>query len=285
MIFIKILLELSKFKISLLSAFSALTGFILFTGNLTWKGALLFTGVLLLASGASALNQYQERDRDSLMERTKGRPLPSGRLKASYALYISLILIVFGLLCLFPDRTAFLLGLFIFCWYNFVYTPLKRRIFFASVPGALVGALTPAIGWTFGGGSVFASEIVGIVFFFFIWQIPHFWLSLLNNRKDYEKAGVPSIVFLFTEEQMVRITFVWILATAVACLLIPLYTVNSSIINFLLFFTTCWLIWNAFVFLKKRTFSVFFAFRYINIYAALIIFLLALDKLPGIFFR
>ena len=280
---IKLLLELSKFKISLLSALSALTGFILFTGNLSWKGGLLFTGVFLLASGACALNQYQERDMDILMNRTKVRPVPSGRLKARHALYISLILIFFGLFFLFSDRNAFLISLFILFWYNFVYTPLKRKIFFASIPGALVGALTPAIGWEFGGGSLFDFQIMGITFFFFIWQIPHFWLSLLNNRKDYEKSGFPSIIFLFTEEQLVRITFIWILSTAVACLLITLYTVNSYIVNYFLFFATCLLIWKAVIFLKKKDPGVLFAFRYINIYAALIIFLLTLDRLPGIF--
>jgi len=276
---LKVFSELCKFKVSLLSALSAATGFILSSDRFSWNIFTLFFGIFLLASGACALNQYQERDTDLLMERTRQRPLPSRKIKPKNALLFSIIFISWGLLLLLPYIKAFFLALFIFFWYNFVYTPLKRKVYFVTLPGSLAGALTPATGWLAGGGSIFDFQILIIIFFFFIWQIPHFWLNLLYYGKDCERAGLPSITSLFTEKQLVRITFIWILAAGVTCLLIPLYIVNTYLINSLLFLSAAWLIWKALKFLGNKEEQCFFTFKYLNIYALLVISLLSLDKL------
>jgi hypothetical protein len=83
-------------------------------------------------------------------------------------------------------------------WYNGVYTFLKRKSPFAAIPGAVIGAIPPAIGWICGKGALsFDPQILALSFFFFIWQVPHFWLLLLNFGRDYEKAGFPSLTRIF----------------------------------------------------------------------------------------
>ncbi len=114
-------------------------------------------GVLFLAFGSAALNHYQEKEFDGKMDRTKNRPIPSGRISSSNALYISLLFVLSGSLILFfgSNLLALGLGLLNLIWYNFIYTLLKRRSPFAIVPGSLVGAIPPVIGWVAAGGAIY----------------------------------------------------------------------------------------------------------------------------------
>jgi heme o synthase len=98
---INILLELTKFRISLFSTLSTFAGFILARRGLSSDMILPILGVFLLASGSCALNQYQERQNDHLMERTQGRPIPSKKLSPSTALKISIGLLSFGSILLY----------------------------------------------------------------------------------------------------------------------------------------------------------------------------------------
>ncbi|RPI68985.1 MAG: hypothetical protein EHM47_13890, partial [Ignavibacteriales bacterium] len=167
-------------------------------------------------------------------------------------------------------------------WYNVIYTPLKKKNPLAIIPGSLVGAIPPAVGWAAAGGSIFDSGIIIISFFFFIWQIPHFWLLLLVLDKDYEKAGFPTLTKIFSHAQLARITFIWILATIVTGLIIPLFGItNFPGINFLLLGAGIWLGWNAFKLLKQTENNnpFRFAFRNINVFALVVIVLLSIDKL------
>jgi protoheme IX farnesyltransferase len=116
---------------------------------------------------------------------------------------------------------------------------LKRRTAFAVIPGAVIGAIPPAVGWVAGNGTLLSSELLIIAFFFFIWQVPHFWLLLLKYGDDYDKAGYPSLTKLFSHNQIRRITFIWILATAVTSLLLAFYGIISSKTIILLLFLTC----------------------------------------------
>ena len=83
---------------------------------------------------------------------------------------------------------ATFLGFLTVIWYNIVYTYLKRISSLAVIPGSLIGALPPLVGWASSGSSIFSPRPLGIALFFFIWQIPHFWLLLLNFGGDYEKT-------------------------------------------------------------------------------------------------
>ena len=282
---IKILLELTKFKISLFSTLSTFSGFILARRGLSVDFIFPILGVFLLASGACALNQYQERNHDPLMERTHSRPIPSKKLSPSTALKISLGLLFFGSILLYIGTpwSAVGLGLFAVFWYNGVYLFLKRKSAFAAIPGALIGAIPPLIGWISGKGFFSLDpQILAVSFFFFIWQVPHFWLLLLNSGRDYEKAGLPSLTRIFSAAQLSRITFIWIFATSTACMMIPLFgIVESNAIHGGLFFIAFWLVWKS---LKLLTFnrhpsSLPSAFKTINSYALLVVVLITLDHL------
>lgn len=241
-------------------------------------------GVLFLAFGSAALNHYQEKDFDSKMNRTKGRPIPSGRISPVNVSKISLVLILLGsvILITWTNLLTLSLGLLNLIWYNSIYTLLKRKTPFAIVPGSLVGAIPPAIGWTSAGGSLLDPQIIIIAFFFFIWQIPHFWLLLLVMDKDYQQAGFPTLTQIFNHVQLSRITFIWIISTAVTGLMIPLFgIVNDLWINLGLFLSAALLSWKAFGLLVQSTdFSVFrLNFRYINYFALFVVFIVSIDKL------
>ena len=281
---VNLLLDLGKIKISLLATFSTATGYLLATRKITIHMLVPTVAVFLLACGSCALNQYQEREIDRWMERTKSRPIPSGRLNPETALWISLGLILSGALTLFfgAGNLALALGLFAVFWYNLIYTPLKQKTAFAAVPGALVGAIPPALGWVAGGGEILGPRIGGLALFFFIWQIPHFWLLLLDSSEDYEKAGLPSITKIFSTEQIKRIVFMWLLSTGVASLIIPLFGfLNSVVFYILLMATVSCLFWSAIISLRSHDDkdSLKATFMKLNIYIVLVISILSVDRL------
>jgi protoheme IX farnesyltransferase len=164
------------------------------------------------------------------MERTKKRPIPAGTVKPWAALVLSALLAAggFSLLLAWCGPVPASLGGLALLWYNGLYTPLKRVTAFAVIPGAVIGALPPAIGWTAAGAGVRDPRLFALVFFFFVWQVPHFWLLLFKHGEDYERAGFPSLTRLFMRPQLARLTFVWMLCTAAASLLLPLYGLLRS---------------------------------------------------------
>jgi len=275
--------ELCKVMISLFSAISSAIGFMLASSEPKPQITILAIGAFCLACGSSALNQYQERAIDALMERTKKRPLPSGEIEPFPALVFSLMLLFLGssTLLFTGSLAAPLLGLFAVFWYNGVYTPLKKRTAFAIIPGALVGAVPPAIGWVAGGGDLGDPRILALCFFFFIWQVPHFWLLILDYAEEYEQAGLPCLTVIFSKTQLMRITFSWILATAVSCLFITVHRViRFPLISLLLLAASFWLIGNGIILLRKRASDSFysFAFKRTNIYLFLVMILLSADR-------
>ncbi len=281
---LRILLELGKVRISVLASISMVAGYLLAKGAVTWSLAGATLGVFLLASGASGLNQIQERDIDAVMVRTRGRPLPSGQVSLTYAVAASVLLLVCGCLVVLASANvlAMVLGLAAVGWYNGVYTPLKRVTRFAAVPGGVVGAIPPVIGWVAGGGWVLDPRIAAVAFFFFMWQVPHFWLLLLFTcGGDYEKAGLPSMTRTFSLDQISRMTFMWILGTATACVLIPLFGVTGNPWVMAGFFAGgAWLVWRSMRILGGRDGAVVFqrAFKNINLYVVWVIGLLSLGS-------
>jgi protoheme IX farnesyltransferase len=279
-----ILLQLTKFKISLFAALSTAAGFILARQGLSEAILPPVLGVFFLACGACALNQYQERQSDRIMERTQGRPLPSGRLDPPGALKISLFFLLLGMFILYVGTNwiAFASGGFAVILYNGIYTFLKRKTAFAVIPGGLIGAIPPVLGWISEGRHFPAPQILAVAFFFFIWQIPHFWLLLLNSSKDYERAGFPALTRVFTPAQLRRVTFIWIAGTAAACLLVPLFGVMESYTIYGgMFAGVLLLVWKASGLLKRSAteLSLQLAFRTINLYALMVVVLLILGSL------
>jgi protoheme IX farnesyltransferase len=280
---IKVYSELCKMKISFFSSLSAATGFILASYKFSPEILLLITGVFVLACGSSALNQYQEREVDALMRRTKKRPLPTGRIKPVMAFYFSLMLIVSGLFILLSigKTSVLILGISAVIWYNGIYTYLKRKTAFAVIPGALIGAIPPAIGWVSGNGALNDPKLSALCFFFFMWQVPHSWILMFDHGMEYEEAGLPSLSKVFSRIQMVRIISHWIFATVVSCLFVLLYgLVHMRITAFSIFLFSLWFVWKGIEFIHKDEIKERGSqaiFKRINYYMFTVIFLLSLD--------
>jgi heme o synthase len=224
------LVQLTKPIITLSVALTALTGFLLSQGFFAEGWVLAVLGVYLLSTGSATINHIQEAGTDSLMVRTSLRPIPSGRVSKGGAVVFATLLTIAGivLLAMLENKIPLIIGLITLAWYNLVYTRLKRITAFAVVPGSLVGALPPVIGWTAAGGHILHPHIILVAFFFFIGQIPHFWLILLKYGNDYEKAGFPTITRLFTNKQIANLTLIWVAATAMAAILPALFGVIHS---------------------------------------------------------
>jgi protoheme IX farnesyltransferase len=178
------------------------------------------------------------------------------------------------------NLTACLIGLFTLLWYNGIYTPMKRKTAFAVLAGAFVGAFPPMIGWTAAGGYVFATEILLIASLLFIWQVPHFILLLLKFGKEYEVAGFSSLTSHFSEAQLKKLIFVWILATAFAVMIIPVAgVISSQIITLVLLVSSVWLIVTFYLLMIKQEFNLRQAFMQINLFLMLVLILFSVDSL------
>lgn len=287
----KALFDLTKIPISAMSSLTAMMGYVAFARRLEWGLLTAVLGTVLCAMGASALNEWQERDYDALMVRTRNRPLPTGAMSPAEALAIALLLGAagFAVLLFAHGGTAALLGVLAMVWYNGIYTPLKRVTAFAAFPGSLIGALPPAIGWAAAGGSLAAPAILALCFVFFIWQVPHFWLLLFIYGDDYERAGFPTLSRRFTPPQLARLTFTWMCATAASCALVPLFGGISSLPALVgLVASAAWLVWKAARLLQPGanpgalpgTAPPFRrAFMHINLFALLLMLAVVLDPL------
>ena len=151
-------------------------------------GLLLGTG--LVAGGASAFNQVLERDLDALMRRTRARPLADQRLQPQEGLLFGSAITIAGLLMIVAASNLLAAGVALgtLLSYAVVYTPLKRKTSFATVIGAIPGALPPIIGWAAVQGELPAQPwiLFGIMF---LWQLPHFLAIAWMYRDDYARAG------------------------------------------------------------------------------------------------
>ena len=149
-------------------------------------------GTALVAGGAAALNQVWERETDSLMRRTRLRPIAGGRLRIADGTWFGILLAGTGLVELMweVNTLSAAVAAATLVSYVLVYTPLKKRTSLATLIGAVPGALPPVIGWAAATGTISIPAIVlfGIVF---LWQMPHFLAIAWLYRDDYEHAGIP----------------------------------------------------------------------------------------------
>lgn len=265
------LLELTKFRISVASTFTAAAGYIAFRHGADLGLAAALLGILLMAMGSCALNEVQERDYDARMERTRNRPIPRGTFSARTAAAIAFGLAAAGfLLLLAGNLAAALLGALAMLWYNGFYTPLKRVSAFAVVPGAVIGALPPAIGWCAAGGGLRDPGVLALAFVYFIWQVPHFWLLVGLHAEGYQGAGFPTLMQRVGKPGLARLTFTWTCGTAAACALLPVFRiVQAPPPLVLLAAAALWLVVTALPLLRKDIALPGFrrAFMNINVFA------------------
>jgi protoheme IX farnesyltransferase len=156
-----------------------------------WSLLHTVLGTGLIASGTAALNQWSEREADFKMRRTKDRPIPSGRLDATRALWFAIALSIAGFIDLWLgcNPLAALLGAATLFSYLFLYTPLKQRSPLSTTVGAFPGAMPPMIGFAAASGSITAEAWV-LFAILFLWQFPHFYSIAWMYRDDYARAGI-----------------------------------------------------------------------------------------------
>jgi protoheme IX farnesyltransferase len=281
---LKLLLEINKVRITFAVTLTMLAGYALAKNAIDTGVILPMLGIFILACGSAALNHYQDKDRDALMKRTMKRPIPSGKMSGTAVLMISLIEIVTGtyLIYIGSNFLAAQLGLLALIWYNGIYTPLKRKTAVAVIPGSIIGSIPPMVGWVAGGGSLTDPRLLVLAFFFFVWQVPHFWLLMLNYGKEYEEAGYPSITAKISKQQIKNATFIWTAATAVAALMLPVYGLVSTLFfKIIIVVAATWLVvvFTPLLQSRKQEFNPFYYFMRINYFVLVMIITLSIDPL------
>jgi len=234
---IKDFFVLTKFVLSFAVSLSALFAYVMATGEIGTDMFIATFAVLLVALGVSTLNQVQEYKEDALMERTKHRPIASGRLSPRAGILIAAVLIIVSIVLIYDllGLAGVNLFLFSFIWYNAFYTPLKKKSALAVVPGALLGVVPPAIGWLAAGHSLMEHEFYALGLFYFIWQIPHFWLLVMFHHVEYKGAGYPTALRLFGRNSLQRLTFIWMLFTIQAGIyMASVFVISSTVIMYVL---------------------------------------------------
>jgi heme o synthase len=185
------LLALTKPRITMLVLATEAAGAYLAPGATSVRTqCLALAGTALIVGSANTLNMWWERDIDARMTRTRGRPLPSGRLSPDVALGFGLALAIVSVPMLFMVNVATaLLGLVALLSYVAVYTPLKPHTHLALLVGAVPGAIPPLLGWATVTGTI---GLGGLLLFgvLFLWQIPHFAAITIFRAEDYRRAGL-----------------------------------------------------------------------------------------------
>jgi protoheme IX farnesyltransferase len=190
-------MELAKVRLVTMSVFTALCGFLLGGTPMSWVGLLVaVVGVSLLGAGSSMLNHVMEVETDSRMDRTRNRPLPTGRVDSALVERTGGLLVAAGTLVLgFWQPWAGILAFAAFFSYVFVYTPMKSWSSSCTVVGAVPGALPVLIGYVVRSGTL---DLGGLILFaiLFLWQLPHFMAIAWLCREDYARAGLPMVTVI-----------------------------------------------------------------------------------------
>jgi protoheme IX farnesyltransferase len=186
--------QLLKPRVMSLVVFTGLTGLVCAGRDVNpILGAIAILCIAVGAGGSGALNMWYDADIDAKMRRTRGRPVPAGRVQSADALALGVVLSMFSVMLMGMALNWLAAGLLAFTifFYAVVYTVwLKRWTAQNIVIGGLAGALPPVIGWAAASGSapLNAWLLCAIIF---MWTPPHFWALSLYTSEDYEKAGVP----------------------------------------------------------------------------------------------
>lgn len=188
--------ELVKARLTLLVLLTTAVGYYMGAERPIYYAGLFHVvfGTAWAAAGAAALNQWWERAADALMERTKTRPVPGGRMRPMEAAIAGTILALFGVvyLALACNWLSALVAAVTVVIYIFAYTPLKRISNFNTLVGAIPGALPPLVGWVAARGTIDAGAWTLFAIMFF-WQLPHFFAIAWMYREDYARAGFEMI--------------------------------------------------------------------------------------------
>ena len=189
--FSKSFFELTKARLAISVVFSSVVGYLLAVDSFDlYTLFLLALGGYCMVGASNSFNQIIEKDIDSLMDRTKNRPIPSKKMSVNTAFYISIILTLIGIVVLYKinPRTALFGAISIFI-YTCLYTPLKTITPLSVFVGAFPGAIPFMLGWVAATNN-FGIEPGTLFMIQFFWQFPHFWALGWMLHDDYQKAGI-----------------------------------------------------------------------------------------------
>lgn len=275
--------DLAKYKLSAAVTFSTVTGYFLSGYQLDKTIFIVAAGVFLLSSGSASMNQYTEREADSLMKRTSKRPLPAMKITGKNALLASLFFFIAGsILLLINGLIPFLLGVINAFIYNVIYTRLKRITPLSIIPGALVGAIPPLIGFAASGASFLNPGIIGFSLFMFLWQLPHFWLIIIKYGDEYKAAGFATIAKYLNDRQIKSLVFFWVLfSTCLIFLFFIISEIPGKVLPFLFLILNVAfiLLFHRLLFARKYEGQIKGAFILINSFSLIIMFLFIVASL------
>jgi len=189
-LFIEDFKQITKVRLSLSVVFSSVAGYLLGAPSVDMMVVFLLTiGGYFMVGASNAFNQVIEKDLDVLMDRTKNRPVPAGRMSVSMALFIAISFTILGLFTLYiiNPKTAMFGAISIFL-YTSVYTPLKTKTPLSVFVGAIPGAIPFMLGWV-AATNDFGIEPGTLFMIQFFWQFPHFWALAWMLDDDYKKGG------------------------------------------------------------------------------------------------
>jgi len=239
-------------------------------------------GGALSAGGASAINQFIDREIDQSMQRTAKRPLPSGRLlpAEALALGVSEIILSFYIFTIFVNLNAALLAMAGMVYYVFIYSVwLKHATVQNIVIGGGAGAIPPLVGWA----SVTGGLNIPSLFLFaliFLWTPPHFWALALVRKNDYARASVPMLPVIKGEKNTRLQILIYTIQLVLLTILMPIIGIGGSIYLLFAIILGLWLLHTAWqVFKKEGNKIAFKMYRYSSMYLAFIFLALVIDVL------
>ena len=273
--------ELLKPRVMSLAIFTAIIG-LLVTPNHVHPLLAVFS-IIAIGAGAGAagaINMWYDRDIDSIMDRTKSRPIPSGRVKSEEALTLGIVLSIFSIILLFV-ASNYIAAAFLFIsimFYTFIYTIwLKRYTPQNIVIGGAAGALPPVIGW-YAVSQDFSLFPVILFMIIFLWTPPHFWALSLYRSDDYQKAGIPMLpvvkgkkitrlnIILYSLSLLIISPSLWYLG-----FLGNIYGIVSSLLTIVFIYFS----WNVY---RKKVGSEPALFKYSILYLFLLFMVMPIDK-------
>lgn len=249
--------ELTKPRIAFMLVLSSAAGFYMGSGGtfdpIVFVNAMI--GIAFLAFGVATLNQFIERRTDAFMDRTAGRPLPTGKVSPAEALAFGLLQCIVAELYLYflvNPLTAFL-GVSVIVGYVLMYTPLKPITTASTAIGAFPGAMPPLMGWTAATNEVSLGAWILFVFLF-LWQFPHFFAIAWLYKDQYSNAGIKMLPVVdpdgrLTARQIVMFTMMMV-AVSVAPFFFGLtgwvFPIITSVLG-------GWFMWQSIVTAKAKT--------------------------------
>lgn len=239
-------------------------------------------GGALAAGGASAINQYIDREIDQTMQRTSKRPLPAKRLLPSEALAlgVSEIILSFYIFATFVNLNAALLAMAGMFYYVYIYSIWLKHVTVQNIViGGGAGAIPPLVGWAAatGGLNVPSLFLFALVF---LWTPPHFWALALVRKNDYARASIPMLPVIRGEENTRFQIFIYTIQLVILTLLMPLIGIGGTIYLISALILGLWLLSTAWqVYIKAGNKLAYRMYRYSSMYLAFIFFAMVIDVL------